>query len=107
MDGKSVKDSTAVVQGSKDVNTSAAEPFVKAIVVSQYLGIDPGTVIRFARAGVIPGHPLRASGRRTHWRFLISEIRVAMLARMLASTTERKPKDCQRMDLFRHKRKES
>jgi hypothetical protein len=46
MDGKSVKDSTAVVQGSKDVNTSAAEPFVKAIVVSQYLGIDPGTVIR-------------------------------------------------------------
>jgi hypothetical protein len=81
MNGKSVKDSTAVVQDSRDVNTSAAEPFVKPDVVSQYLGIDPGTVVRFARAGLIPGHPLRVSGRRTHWRFLISEIRETMLAR--------------------------
>jgi len=79
----------------------------RPVVVSQYLGIDPATVIRFARAGVIPGHPLRVAGRRTHWRFLISEIRDAMLARMPASTTERKPKDCPRVDLFRHKRKAS
>lgn len=82
MNDKSVKDSTTVVQVSRDVNTTAAEPFVKPDVVSQYLGIDAGTVIRFARTGVIPGHPLRVSGRRTHWRFLISEIRETMLARV-------------------------
>jgi hypothetical protein len=86
---------------------NSAEPFVKPDVVGEYLGIDPSTVVRFAKAGLLPGHPLRISGCRMHWRFLISEIRDAMLARMPASTAECKPKDCQRMDLFRHKRKAS
>jgi hypothetical protein len=106
MDGKSVKDSTAVVQGLKDVNTSAAEPFVKPVVVSQYLGIDPGTVIRFARAGVIPGHPLRVSGRRTHWRFLISEIRETMLARIPSGQAKRRSTNL-RNDKSRRERQRS
>ena len=56
----------------------AAEPFVKPRLVGEYLGIDPATVVRFAKMGIIPGHPLRLSGQRT--RFLLSEIRRVMLA---------------------------
>ena len=61
-------------------DSAEIEPFVKSDTVAQYLGIHPETVVRFAKAGTIPAHPLRVSGRRTHWRFLLSEIRVAMLA---------------------------
>jgi hypothetical protein len=99
--------SSTKVQRWNRLDPNSAEPFVKPDVVGEYLGIDPSTVVRFAKVGLLPGHPLRISGCRTHWRFLVSEIRDAMLARMPASTTERKPKDCQRMDLFRHKRKAS
>jgi hypothetical protein len=66
---------------SRGFNSAEIEPFVKSDIVAQYLGIDPGTVVRFAKSGLIPGHPLRVSGRRMHWRFLLSEIREAMLAR--------------------------
>lgn len=66
---------------SSGLDSVAVEPFVKPESVAEYLGIDPGTVVRFARLGIIPGHPHRVSGRRTHWRFLLSEIRKAMLAR--------------------------
>jgi hypothetical protein len=59
----------------------APEPFVRPDVVAEYLGIDASTVVRLVKAGLIPDHPLRVSGRRTHWRFLLSEIRAAMLAR--------------------------
>jgi hypothetical protein len=59
----------------------ATEPFVKPHLVGEYLGIDPATVVRFAKMGIIPGHPLRVSGQRMHWRFLLSEIRRVMLAK--------------------------
>jgi hypothetical protein len=32
-------------------------------------------------AGFLPGYPLRGSGKRTHWRFLLSEIKQSMLAK--------------------------
>jgi hypothetical protein len=87
--------SSPEVQRWNRLDANSAEPFVKPNVVGEYLGIDPSTVVRFAKAGLIPGHPLRISGCRTQWRFLVSEIRDAMLARMAASTTERKTKGCQ------------
>ncbi|HTU41046.1 MAG TPA: helix-turn-helix domain-containing protein [Candidatus Aquilonibacter sp.] len=57
------------------------EPFVKPEFVGEYLGINPATVVRFAKSGIIPGHPLRVSGHRMHWRFLLSEVRRVMLAK--------------------------
>lgn len=68
------------------------EPFVKPDSVAEYLGIDPGTVVRFARVGIIPGHPLRVSGCRIHWRFLLSEIREAMLAKKPKQVREARAK---------------
>ena len=56
------------------------EPFVKPEVAAWYLDIDPATVVRFAAEGLIPGHPLRDKGKRSHWRFLLSEIRENMVS---------------------------
>jgi hypothetical protein len=81
MDEDTPESSSELKQQASGFDPVTFEPFVKPDSVAEYLGIDPGTVVRFARVGVIPGHPLRVSGRRTHWRFLLSEIRSAMLAK--------------------------
>jgi len=57
------------------------EPFVGPEVVAKYLDIDAETVVRYARLGYIPAHPLHVVGKRTHWRFLLSEVHAAMLSR--------------------------
>lgn len=62
-------------------NLPDVEPFVGPDVVAWYLDIDPATVVRYAERGIIPGHPLVEAGTRMHWRFLISEIKVCMLAK--------------------------
>jgi hypothetical protein len=62
-------------------DTSVNEPFVKPEVVGEFLQLDDATVVRYANAGFLPGHPLRESGKRTHWRFLLSEIKQSMLAK--------------------------
>jgi hypothetical protein len=62
-------------------NLPDVEPFVGPDVVAWYLDIDPATVVRYAERGIIPGHPLVEVGTRMHWRFLISEIKVRMLAK--------------------------
>ncbi len=57
------------------------EPFVGPDVVAKYLDIDPETAVRFARRGYIPAHPLHVIGKRMTWRFLLSEVRAAMVSR--------------------------
>ncbi len=81
MDADKPEVSLARKQRSSGPDPVTLEPFVKPDSIAEFLGIDPGTVVRFARIGIIPGYPLRVSGRRTHWRFLLSEIREAMLAK--------------------------
>lgn len=49
--------------------------------VAEFLDIDPETAVRFARLGYIPAHPLHVIGKRMTWRFLLSEVRAAMLSR--------------------------
>jgi hypothetical protein len=57
------------------------EPFVGPEVVAEYLDIDAETVVRYARLGYIPAHPLHVIGKRAHWKFLLSEVQAAMLSR--------------------------
>jgi hypothetical protein len=57
------------------------EPFVGPEVVSEYLDIDAETVVRFARLGYLPAHSLHIAGKRTHWRFLLSEVHAVVLSR--------------------------
>jgi excisionase family DNA binding protein len=49
------------------------ERFVDADKASNFLSVDRETIIRWARAGTIPGHPLGA-GKRRVWRFRFSEL---------------------------------
>ena len=57
------------------------ERFVGPDAVAEYLDIDAETAVRFARLGYIPAHPLHVIGKRTHWRFLLSEVHAAMVSR--------------------------
>lgn len=49
------------------------EPYVDSIVAGEFLGLHPVTVMRLAREGHLPGHPVRNAKRR-QWRFLLSEL---------------------------------
>ena len=49
------------------------EPYVDSVVAGQFLGLHPVTVMRLAREGHLPGHPVRHAKRR-QWRFLLSEL---------------------------------
>ena len=57
------------------------EPFVGAETVAKFLDIDPETAVRYARLGYLPAHPLHVIGKRMTWRFLLSEVHAAMVAR--------------------------
>lgn len=57
------------------------EPYVDSTAAGQFLGLHPVTVMRLARKGHLPGHPVRNAKRR-QWRFLLSE-----LSRWLARQT--------------------
>ena len=75
--------------GGKNLDHVPPSHSSKSDAVGEFLGIGSSTVVRFAKAGLIPGHPLRVSGHRTHWRFLLSEVREAMLTRKSKVLTER------------------
>ena len=53
--------------------TVSLEPNVDSIVAGKFLGLHPVTVMRLAREGHLPGHPVRHAKRR-QWRFLLSEL---------------------------------
>lgn len=52
---------------------SSIEPFINAQRASQLLHLSPKTLLRFAREGIVPAHPLTGRTRR-QWRFLESEL---------------------------------
>ena len=72
---------TGRAEASRFLDLSRIEPFVKPEVVADYIGIDTATVVRFAALDILPGHPIRESGKRCHWRFLLSEVRRSMLSK--------------------------
>jgi hypothetical protein len=49
------------------------EPFVDANVAAEFLSSRRKTILDWARAGIIPAHPF-GRGKRTEWRFRLSEI---------------------------------
>ena len=52
---------------------AALEYFVDAAVAAKFLGLNRRTVLKMARDGVLPAHPL-GEGARKQWRFLLSEL---------------------------------
>jgi excisionase family DNA binding protein len=53
--------------------------WLTATEAADYLKVKPRTVLKWAKEGRIPAHPLSGSARIT-WRFLKSELDSAMLA---------------------------
>jgi excisionase family DNA binding protein len=53
--------------------------WLTATEAAQYLKVQPRTILKWAKEGGIPAHPLSGSKRIT-WRFLKSELDGAMLA---------------------------
>jgi len=49
------------------------EPFISAQQASGLLHLSAKTLLRFARQGIVPAHPLTGKTRR-QWRFLESEL---------------------------------
>ena len=53
--------------------STSREPFIDANQAAKLLSLSPKTLLRFARQGTIPAHPLTGKTRR-QWRFLESEL---------------------------------
>jgi hypothetical protein len=52
---------------------SSFEPFINAKQASGLLHLSAKTLLRFARQGIVPAHPLTGKIRK-QWRFLESEL---------------------------------
>ena len=57
------------------------EHFVDAVVAAQFLGCSRTQLLKLAREGQVPAHPLGDGGekRRRTWRFRLSELEAFML----------------------------
>lgn len=61
-------------------NQHPPEHFVDADMAAEYLGCSRKHILRLSRRGLIPGHPISLSHRRTTWRYLLSELRSWVLS---------------------------
>jgi len=50
------------------ISSPAPESFVSAFEAGDFVKLHPSTVLRLAREGVLPGHPV-GNGKRRRWRF--------------------------------------
>ena len=60
---------------------TSCEHFVDAVVAAQFLGCSPTHLLKLARDGRVPAHPLSDGDkkRRRTWRFRISELEAFIL----------------------------
>ena len=68
-------------QASPLPQIGAPEHYVSAEQAARFLALNRRTVLRLARAGEIPAHPL-GDGPRRVWRFLLSELDSWMRSRV-------------------------
>lgn len=67
-------DGLSVSQNSPSFSPAVSvEPFINAKQASALLNLSAKTLLRFARQGTVPAHPLAGTTRR-QWRFLESEL---------------------------------
>lgn len=65
-----------------------SEFFVDASKGAAFLGLTRRRLLELARSGEIPGHPIGLGKRRT-WRFRLSELAEAVVAKHVASPLKR------------------
>ncbi len=59
--------------GTQKWGITVENQWLTATEAAQYLRVKPRTVLKWAKTGVVPAHPLSGSKRVT-WRFLKSEL---------------------------------
>jgi hypothetical protein len=72
------------------MDTAAArniEPFVDANRAAEFLVMTRRQLLEMARAGQIPAHPI-GQGRRRQWRFRLSELAEALVAKTAVAKAE-------------------
>lgn len=72
-------------------HTILEEPYVTAPEAAKFLSLHARTLLRMAREGIVPAHPL-GDRRRHQWRFLISELDLWMRNRLHSSCRPCSPK---------------
>src|SRR5262249_15849811 len=60
------------------------EPFVDATTAANFLNLRPRRILELARQGSIPAYPV-GNGQRRVWRFRLSEVASALVARAVQS----------------------
>jgi excisionase family DNA binding protein len=63
------------------------EPFVTPEEVAQHLKITRRQVLKMARKNFLPGHPVSVDSGRRMWRFKLSEVDEAVIARPVRPQT--------------------
>ena len=66
-------DSFSMSREPRPIAIHGIEPFIDAGKAAEFVQLNRKTLLRFAREGSIPAHPLTGIKRR-NWRFLISEL---------------------------------
>jgi hypothetical protein len=56
------------------------EPWVSAEIVAAYLSLERRQVLKLARAGLLPAHPIDPTAKRKVWRYKLSEVDAAVTA---------------------------
>ena len=59
---------------AQPTNFPVQEYFVDADEAARFLKVERRTILRWARDGRIPAHPLDSKAARKEWRFLLSEL---------------------------------
>jgi excisionase family DNA binding protein len=72
------------------VQQSTWEFYVDETIAAKFLSVEPITIVRWARAGRIPAHPL-GGGPRRKWRFLLSELDEWMKSEVDSPRRPRRP----------------
>jgi excisionase family DNA binding protein len=66
------------------------ENYVDQYVAARFLSVEPLTVLRWARAGRLPAHPIGTGPRRV-WRFLLSELDAWLRSHVHSTRRPRRP----------------
>ena len=66
-------DNSSMSHELRPIAIHGIEPFIDAGKAAEFVQLNRKTLLRFAREGSIPAHPL-AGNKRRKWRFLISEL---------------------------------
>jgi len=76
------------IEGLMTTLSSEIEPFVDANRAAVFLVITRRRVLEMARAGEIPAHAI-GQGKRKMWRFRLSELAEAFVAKKLAANARK------------------